>query len=258
MPAQREECVKKRGVCCVIGTPVLFLYQIVEHGFKKREFHMTYRSSEKTRAKKDAKRTAMMQAAVQVFAEKGYHAATVRDIVSTADVAIGTFYFYFPDKETLFLFLYEETADFLLQTIEQAVSSRNELPRQMMAGSQAYANLATYEPTVVQLLLVGGIGAVPSLADKRIEFRRKLMRMWKRVLDNAVNAGELPPQPTQHTAEFLTGGFDEMVLNLLEKPNPEAFTQDVIENMTELALRATGYHVVAHDDAPDFDDDPPA
>ena len=64
---------------------------------------MPYRSSEKTRQKKDAKRTAMMQAAVRVFAEKGYYSATIRDIVGEADVAIGTFYFYFPDKETLFV-----------------------------------------------------------------------------------------------------------------------------------------------------------
>jgi AcrR family transcriptional regulator len=73
---------------------------------------MPYRSSDTTRTKKDAKRTAMMQAAVRIFAEKGYQAATVRDIVDAAEVAVGTFYFYFPDKETLFVHLYEETADF--------------------------------------------------------------------------------------------------------------------------------------------------
>ena len=85
---------------------------------------MPYRSTDKTRQKKDAKRTAMMQAAVRVFAEKGYHAATVRDIVSEADVAVGTFYFYFPDKETLFGHLFEETAAFLLQAIEQGLRQR--------------------------------------------------------------------------------------------------------------------------------------
>ena len=43
---------------------------------------MPYRSSDKTRQKKDAKRTAMMQAAVRVFAEKGYYAATIREMRS--------------------------------------------------------------------------------------------------------------------------------------------------------------------------------
>ena len=59
---------------------------------------MPYRSTNRTRQKKDAKRTAMMQAAVRVFAEKGYQAATIRDIVDAAGVAVGTFYFYFPDS----------------------------------------------------------------------------------------------------------------------------------------------------------------
>ena len=131
---------------------------------------MAYRSSEKTRQKKDAKRTAMMQAAVQVFAEKGYYAATVRDIVKVADVAIGTFYFYFPDKETLFVHLYEETADFLLQTIDQAYAAAASWWQQLSRGIQAYLNIAVFEPAVVQLLLVGGVGAVPSLQAKRISF----------------------------------------------------------------------------------------
>lgn len=141
---------------------------------------MPYRSTEKTRLKKDAKRTAMMQAAVRVFADKGYHAATVRDIVNEADVAIGTFYFYFPDKETLFVHLFEETAAFLLQAIEQAINSRPSLPAQLEAAIQAYINVAFYEPAVVQLLLVGGVGSVPSLAERRAEYREKLIRVWQR------------------------------------------------------------------------------
>lgn len=94
---------------------------------------MPYRTTDRTREKKDAKRTAMMQAAVRVFAEKGFHAATVRDIVNAAEVAIGTFYFYFPDKETLFVYLYEETADFLLRAIEQGLRRSDQLPGRIAA-----------------------------------------------------------------------------------------------------------------------------
>ncbi len=208
--------------------------------FGKMRETMSYRSSEKTRRKKDSKRTAMMQAAVQVFAEKGYHAATVRDIVGAADVAIGTFYFYFPDKETLFVYLYEETADFLLQTIQQAVAGKQTLPQQVKAGVQAYINLAVYEPAVVNLLLVGGIGAVPSLAEKRLEFRRQLTRLWQRLLDAAVADDAIPAQDTRHSAEFIAGGCDEIILGLLEVPNPEPFVQNAADDLTTLVLRAVG------------------
>ncbi|MCP5094995.1 MAG: TetR/AcrR family transcriptional regulator [Chloroflexi bacterium] len=202
---------------------------------------MAYRSSDKTRKKKDAKRTSMMQAAVRVFAEKGYHAATVRDIVRDADVAIGTFYFYFPDKETLFVHLYEETADFLLQAIRQGVSGRLKLPQQISAGLQAYINIAIYEPAVIQLLLVGGVGAIPSLTAKRKEFRERLVRIWQQPLEQALSKGLIPPQHTRRMAELFAGGFDEVVLNLLTAPEPEEEAGTAVQDMTTFALRAVAF-----------------
>lgn len=202
---------------------------------------MPYHSSDKTRQKKDAKRTAMMQAAVRVFAAQGYYAATIRDIVAEADVAIGTFYFYFPDKETLFVHLYEETADFLLQAIRQAVNSRATLPKQIQAGIQAYVNIAVYEPAVIQLLLVGGVGAVPSLTAKRAEFRERLAQVWQRPLEQATAQTLIVPQNVPRTAEALIGGMDEVILNLLAYPEPELEAATAVDDLTRFTLRAIGY-----------------
>jgi AcrR family transcriptional regulator len=202
---------------------------------------MPYHASDSTRQKKDAKRTAMMQAAVRVFAEKGYYAATIRDIVAAADVAIGTFYFYFPDKETLFVHLYEETADFLIQAVRQALNSRATLPQQVQAGIQAYVNIAVYEPAVVQLLLVGGIGAVPSLTAKRAEFRERLAQVWQRPLDTALTQTLIAPQNCYRTAEALIGAFDEVVLNLLAYPEPEMEAGTAVQDLTQFTLRAVAY-----------------
>jgi TetR/AcrR family fatty acid metabolism transcriptional regulator len=202
---------------------------------------MPYRSTEKTRKKKDAKRTAMMQAAVRVFAEKGYHAATVRDIVASADVAVGTFYFYFPDKETLFVYLFEETAEFVLHAIQQAVNGRATLPKQIAAGVQSYVNIAVYEPAVIHLLLVGGAGAVPILLERRAEFRRGLINAWQQPLDLALDHGQIAPQNTRRTSEALAGAFDEVVLSLIDRPDPQSEANEVIADLTNIALRAAAY-----------------
>jgi TetR/AcrR family fatty acid metabolism transcriptional regulator len=202
---------------------------------------MPYRSTDKTRQKKDAKRTAMMQAAVRVFAQKGYHAATVRDIVSEADVAIGTFYFYFPDKETLFNHLFEETAAFLLQAIDQALISRSSFPAQLEAAVQAYVNVAFYEPAVVQLLLVGGMGSAPSLSERRAEYREKLIRAWQRALNAALERQQIEPQNTRRTAEALVGALDEIIFHLLSSPQAEQERTAAVRDMVQLGLRAAGY-----------------
>src|SRR5262245_46692602 len=53
----------------------------------------------------------LLDAGVDVFARKGYHAARVDDIVKVAKTSHGTFYLYFANKEDLFQALVLDVAD---------------------------------------------------------------------------------------------------------------------------------------------------
>ncbi len=55
-------------------------------------------------------RAAILDAAREVFAELGYDAAGVRDVIRRTDLASGTFYNYFPDKEAVFRAVVDESA----------------------------------------------------------------------------------------------------------------------------------------------------
>jgi AcrR family transcriptional regulator len=57
---------------------------------------------------KASNRAAILEAARQVFAELGYEATTVRDIIRRTDLASGTFYNYFKSKEELFHALHDD------------------------------------------------------------------------------------------------------------------------------------------------------
>src|SRR5438067_10315503 len=57
------------------------------------------------------RRTQLLHAARTVFARKGYEEATVSEIVGRAGVAQGTFYLYFPGKESLAGAFAEELAE---------------------------------------------------------------------------------------------------------------------------------------------------
>ncbi len=54
------------------------------------------------------KRVRIIDAAINVFAEKGFHQARVTDIATQAGVADGTIYLYFRNKEDLLLTIFEE------------------------------------------------------------------------------------------------------------------------------------------------------
>jgi AcrR family transcriptional regulator len=53
----------------------------------------------------------LLDAGMQVLAERGYHAARVDDVVRLAKVSHGTFYLYFSNKEDLFRALAVQCAD---------------------------------------------------------------------------------------------------------------------------------------------------
>jgi AcrR family transcriptional regulator len=53
----------------------------------------------------------LLDAGMQVLAERGYHAARVDDVVRLAKVSHGTFYLYFANKEDLFRALAVQCAD---------------------------------------------------------------------------------------------------------------------------------------------------
>jgi TetR/AcrR family fatty acid metabolism transcriptional regulator len=67
------------------------------------------------------KRTLITEAAIEVFAAKGYNHARISDIARTAGVADGTIYLYFKNKEDLLLSVFEEKMDELLAGLGEAL-----------------------------------------------------------------------------------------------------------------------------------------
>src|ERR1700676_238021 len=60
------------------------------------------------RRRKDARPQEILEAALAVFAEKGFAAARMDDIALRARVSKGTIYLYFPSKEAVFKALIQE------------------------------------------------------------------------------------------------------------------------------------------------------
>src|SRR5690349_8227493 len=52
--------------------------------------------------RRDERREQVLATARRLFAEKGYHATSIHDIIDSADIARGTFYLYFESKRAIF------------------------------------------------------------------------------------------------------------------------------------------------------------
>ncbi len=62
-----------------------------------------------------ARRNQILDAAAKVFAEKGFHAATIKDIATEAGIAHGTIYTYFENKTALLLGIFDRMKASIMQ-----------------------------------------------------------------------------------------------------------------------------------------------
>ncbi len=77
-------------------------------------------AASKRERNKEANRAAILDAAHRCFLELGYETVTIRDVIRLSGLAAGTFYNYFPDKESLFRALIEARLGTLQQRAHQA------------------------------------------------------------------------------------------------------------------------------------------
>ncbi len=84
--------------------------------------------SRKDREREDRRR-AMIRAAREVFAEKGYVKATIDEIAQRAEFGKGTLYNYFSDgKEALLVAVFDEVYDGLCELIRESFTDKDTLP----------------------------------------------------------------------------------------------------------------------------------
>ena len=134
------------------------------------------------------RRTAVLAAARQIFADKGYHATSIDDIIESADIARGTFYLYFESKRAIF----DELLDELFTTLQAQVKRIEVGPGALPPVEQMDATVDRVMQTLVEnremarILLREAVG----IDD---EFDAKLAQFYGRIealIVSAVQTGQ--------------------------------------------------------------------
>ena len=113
---------------------------------------------------KQANRAAILEAARRVFADLGYGAASVRDIVRATDLAAGTFYNYFPDKEAVFRALVDDFAEEARRRVRVARLRATSGAAFVEDAYRAYFEYVVEDPEMV-LVIRRNMGTVRTLFD---------------------------------------------------------------------------------------------
>ena len=98
-------------------------------------------------------RAALLRAAGRVFAEHGFHQATLEAVAAAAGLSKGALYHYFPSKEQLFLALLEDRLGAGLSDIEAVIAERGSDGEQLGAAIETFLRRMNRDPRWLPLLL---------------------------------------------------------------------------------------------------------
>jgi TetR/AcrR family transcriptional regulator, fatty acid metabolism regulator protein len=102
----------------------------------------------------EEKRRLLLDAAVRVFARKGYHASRVGDIAEEAGVAYGLLYHYFGSKEDVLRTVFRETWRALIATIKSVEQAGDPPAEQLRKVAEILLRSWRRDPDLVRVLVL--------------------------------------------------------------------------------------------------------
>jgi len=106
----------------------------------------------KREATKAQNRRAILDAATEVFTEMGYGAASIRDVIRRTELASGTFYNYFPDKQSVFQAVLEEHTTELRRRLREARATARDAETIVREGFQTYFSFIVEDRPLFEML----------------------------------------------------------------------------------------------------------
>lgn len=140
------------------------------------------------------RRTVIMQAAIDCFIDKGFHATSMRDIALAASVSLGNLYNYFPGKQALIAEVAnQEQAELapLLRTLERTANPSTEQVKQFLAAYWALCRQREWAILGVECL--AEIARSPALMPAFENNRRQLLDTLTNAIERAMKRGVFKP-----------------------------------------------------------------
>jgi AcrR family transcriptional regulator len=187
----------------------------------------------------EEKRKQILDAAVRVFARRGYHGSRVGDIAEEAGVAHGLLYHYFSSKEQVLETIFRENWGELLERFG-AVEAADEPAAEKLAGI-AKILLRTWrnDPALVTVM-VRDVARSPQLTGQ-VEEVREAFAIVQRIVEQGQAEGAFRPDLDPRLASWIVyGGLEEILTGWVLGQLPAGDEEVVRAERTAIELALSG------------------
>ncbi len=175
---------------------------------------------------REATTSALIAAARELFATRGYAGVGTEEIVQHAGVTRGALYHHFKHgKEELFRAVLVQVAAETVKTVAGAAASTADPWEALERGCDAFLD-ACATPAVRRIVLTDGPAVLGWDVWRAIDTDYGLS-VIERALQRASDAGELLPAPPNAVAQVLAGALDEAAIVVAGADDPAAAREEM-------------------------------
>jgi AcrR family transcriptional regulator len=161
------------------------------------------------------KREVILDAAIQVFAQRGYHRSRVSDIAREAGIAYGLVYHYFRNKEEILHTIFEERWSGFLEAVEAIATSKTTAEDKLVSVAALILNAYRLRPAWVKVLVLE-IQRSSRVADPgQIRAVGRFFQLVAKILRSGQEQGELRRDLDPDVACYVFIGALELVITSL-------------------------------------------
>ena len=184
------------------------------------------------------KRKLILDAAIRVFAEHGYHGARVGDIAEDAGVAHGLLYHYFASKDDVLRTIFAENWGDLLERFRAVEAAAEPAPDKLVGIAKILLRTWRNDPALVTVM-VREVARSQQLQGQ-VEDVREAFAIVERVIQEGQAAGAFRPDLDARFASWVVyGGLEEVLTGwvLGQLPAGEEEVARAERTAIDLALR---------------------
>ncbi|WP_229055051.1 TetR/AcrR family transcriptional regulator [Aeromicrobium sp. Leaf350] len=118
------------------------------------------------RLPRSARKAQLLEVALAVFVEQGYHAASMDEIAERAGVSKPVLYQHFPGKLDLYLALIQSACDTVIGAVREALASTQDNRRRVRATIELWFEYVARDDAPVRLVFESDLTSDPEVRDQ--------------------------------------------------------------------------------------------
>ncbi|WP_345067516.1 TetR/AcrR family transcriptional regulator [Acidovorax lacteus] len=189
---------------------------------------------------REAKRQAVLQAAAQLFNERGFHATSLDDIAARLNVSKPTLYYYVKSKDEILLQCVRQGLQMMREGIEASRAAGGQALDQLLACMHVYARIVMQDFGMC-LIRVGDEQVPPESRKELRRLKSEIDQAFRRLVAAGVAEGSLQPCDPKMTAFVIAGALSW--IGRWYRPDgpctPDEVAQQCIDPLLQGVLRRT-------------------